>query len=77
MNSRLAQWLSWSLYATGLGLLGLAVYYYFAPPQGPKVAAADTDVEVAGLFPGRKSEVILRVVNHAAHPVRFLGMADC
>lgn len=61
----------------GVGLSLLGAYAYLARPSEPALEVAETDIELADCVPGRKREVVLRLVNHSGKPIRVLGLAYC
>ena len=61
----------------GVGLSLLGAYGYCTRPGGPALEAAETDIELSDCAPGRKREVVLRMENHSARPIRVLGVGFC
>lgn len=61
----------------GLGLLALAAWQYYAPPDGPGVDVDEPTREIADCSVGETKEIVFSIHNRAAHPVQVVGIAPC
>jgi hypothetical protein len=77
MSLRNERWLAWLFFLTGVALLAWAAFVHFAPPPGPALEVAETDIEVADFVLGDKREVVLRLHNTTGQPMRVLGLTLC
>jgi hypothetical protein len=66
-----------ALVLSGLVLVGLTAYAYFAAPAGPALVAPETDVQVADSAAGQQTEFTIRLRNDSGRSVHVLGLAPC
>ena len=69
--------LSGVLVITGVLLLGFGAYSYFASPSDPGLVVPNTDIQLADLTPGEKTEVLISLENKSGRPIRVVGLGQC
>jgi hypothetical protein len=75
MTLRHERWLGRSVIGAALAALGLAGYSYFAPPSGPDLRVAQTEIEVLEATSGEKRLVMVHLENRSGRPMRVVGVA--
>ena len=69
--------LSYVFFLGGVGLLGLAGYFYFAPAPAACLEIAETAMEMSNCVPGQKTPVVFHFHNSSSKPIRILGLNQC
>ncbi len=77
MTLRAAQWISWFLFCLAGAMTLTAAYSYFAPDPGPALLVPETHFELSDASAGQKREIIFRLDNRSAKPIRILGQVEC
>jgi hypothetical protein len=69
--------LSYGFLCAGVGLLGLAAYFYFAPAPGPNLEVGEAEIEVRDCPAKADTPVMFRLHNRSGRPMRVLGVGTC
>jgi hypothetical protein len=71
------RWLSYGFFAAGVGFLGLAGYYYFAPAPASCLEVSETDQQISDCVAGQEKPVVFHFNNTSSKPIRILGLNTC